>query len=563
MSKPSLGEFSGDGQVVVDVARLLETRMLIQAGSGFGKSYVCRRLLEQTAGQVQQLVIDPEGEFATLREKYDYVIAAAHDGDAIAHPRTAQLLARRLLETRVSAVLDIYDLKAHERHAFVKLFCQALVDAPKSLWQPVLVLLDEAHVYCPEQGESAAHGAVTDLATRGRKRGYGLVMATQRLSKLSKDAAAECFNKLIGRCQLDVDVKRAAAELGITPKDATEKFRAFEPGDFFAFGPALCPNVELMHAGKVVTTHPQAGQRGLQAPPAPTAAIKAMLPKLADLPKEAEQEARTLDDLKRDLAAARRELTVARNAKPGASREDLQAAERRGRQFGAEQERKLIIGALSRWQRSLKGQIHQALEVALREIALPPELGTEPGESVIRAPVRQPHQACAPAVAHRGNGAGPTDAAIGTGGKRRILTALAQQGLAVDQRRLALLTGLSSRSGTWSTYLSELRVRGYVEGREALSITPDGLEALGSYEPLPTGTELVEYWRRRLGDSGKRAIFDVVVAAYPQAVNQEEVASTANLSSRSGTWSTYLSELRGLGLVEGRGELRASETLFE
>jgi hypothetical protein len=37
----------------------------------------------------------------------------------------------------------------------------------------------------------------------------------------------------------------------------------------------------------------------------------------------------------------------------------------------------------------------------------------------------------------------------------------------------------------------------------------------------------------------------------------------ADISSRSGTFSTYLSKLRGLELVEGRGELRASAELFD
>jgi len=40
------------------------------------------------------------------------------------------------------------------------------------------------------------------------------VVATLRLSKLHKDTAVECNNKLIGRTGLDVDVKRATVELG-------------------------------------------------------------------------------------------------------------------------------------------------------------------------------------------------------------------------------------------------------------------------------------------------------------------------------------------------------------
>ena len=326
--KPSLGKFLDGGAAVIDLPRLLETRMLIQANSGGGKSWAIRRLLEQTAGHVQQLVIDPEGEFATLREKHDYVIAAPHDGDALAHPRTAQLLARRLLETGVSAILDIYDLKAHERQTFVRLFCEALVNAPKALWQPCLVVLDEAHAFCPEAGKAESAGAVIDLATRGRKRGYALIAATQRLAKLHKDTAAELLNKLIGRTGLDVDVKRAADELGMTAREAMEQLRPLSSGEFFAFGPALSLTVQKLKVGPVETTHPKAGQRTLRAPPKPTAAIKAVLPKLADLPKEAEEEARSLADLRKELASVRRELAQARRAAP-APRDNASAAELR------------------------------------------------------------------------------------------------------------------------------------------------------------------------------------------------------------------------------------------
>ncbi len=61
----------------IDLQKLLDTRALIVANSGGGKSYALRRLLEQTCNKVQQLVIDPEGEFFTLRQKHDYVGRAA------------------------------------------------------------------------------------------------------------------------------------------------------------------------------------------------------------------------------------------------------------------------------------------------------------------------------------------------------------------------------------------------------------------------------------------------------------------------------------------------------
>lgn len=239
--KAVLGTTSGGAPLAIDLDRLIETRLLLQANSGGGKSWALRRILEQTHGRVQHLVVDVEDEFHTLREKFDYVLAGRHGGDCPADVRSAPLLVRRLLELGVSAIIGIYELKAHDRIRFVRLFLEALVNAPRELWHPVLVVVDEAHCFCPQVGQAESAGAVIDLMTRGRKRGFCGLLATQRISKLHKDAAAEANNKLIGSSALDVDMKRAADELGFSGRDDQARLRTLAPGEFFAFGPALSP----------------------------------------------------------------------------------------------------------------------------------------------------------------------------------------------------------------------------------------------------------------------------------------------------------------------------------
>jgi hypothetical protein len=76
----------------------------------------------------------------------------ATTGDVPASPQSASLLARRLLELHVSAIIDLYELHTYERKSFVKLFLDAMVNAPKTLWHPCLVVIDEAHQFCPEKG---------------------------------------------------------------------------------------------------------------------------------------------------------------------------------------------------------------------------------------------------------------------------------------------------------------------------------------------------------------------------------------------------------------------------
>jgi len=42
----------------INLEKLVETRLLIQANSGGGKSYAIRKILEQTNGHIQQIVLD-------------------------------------------------------------------------------------------------------------------------------------------------------------------------------------------------------------------------------------------------------------------------------------------------------------------------------------------------------------------------------------------------------------------------------------------------------------------------------------------------------------------------
>jgi hypothetical protein len=141
-----------------------------------------------------------------------------------------------------------------------------------------------------------------------------------------------------------------------------------------------------------------------------------------------------------------------------------------------------------------------------------------------------------------------------------MLIALAQRPQGLTNAQLGVRAGVSSRSGTFSTYLGRARSQGWIDGRGTVKITDAGLAALGPYDPLPAGRELAEYWMRELGGGAARMLA-ALVDAYPNALTNEQLGGAANISHVSGTFSTYLGRLRALELVEGRGELRASEEL--
>lgn len=556
-----IGTPDGPSSARLDLGRLIESRLLLQANSGAGKSWALRRLLEQSHGHVQHLVLDIEGEFHTLREKFDYVLAARAGGDTLADTRTAPLLARRLLELGVSAILDLYELKAHERIRFVRLFLEALLEAPRSLWHPVLVVVDEAHHFCPQKGDAESAAAVIDLMTRGRKRGFCGVLATQRLSKLHKDAAAEANVKLIGRASLDVDIDRAAEELGLKAKDDRLRIRSLPTGTFFAFGPGLSDQVVEVLIGDVQTTHPRPGQRAAPVPPA-REKVKKALAQLADLPKEAEAEARSAAELRLEVATLKRQLTSAAKAAPPAPAatvvekpvlKDAQVKrlEALAVRMIAEAERHGRAMAMF-WDNQNEGWA--AMLGALRAVAAPPTKPASPRPTLVPPPAVRPPAAAARPV----NGV-----ARPSGGLQRMLIALAQRPQGLTRQQLGLRAQLSSRSGTFDTYLGRGRSYGWIvnEG-DLLQITDVGMQDLGTgWQPLPTGAALLEYWKRELGGGASRMLA-ALAEAYPGSLTRDELGERAAISSRSGTFDTYLGKMRGLELIHGRGDLRAAEELF-
>lgn len=279
--------------ISINLDRLMATRLFVAAQSGAGKSWLLRRIIEQSHGQVQQIIIDPEGEFYSLREKFDFVIARA-DGkrDCPADPRSAGLLATSLLSLGVSAVIDIYDLKPPDQKEFVKQFCEALINAPRRNHR-TMVVIDEAQRFAPEKGmgDAASTDAVVDLCARGRKRGIAAILASQRISKISKNALAELGNYLLGRVTLDVDVKRVIDTLGFNDKDATARLRRLADGEFFFYGSAFrsyLPGPSLVLTGDIQTTHPKAGKKPPPVAP-PQRKLMAVLKQLEALPEEQKQ----------------------------------------------------------------------------------------------------------------------------------------------------------------------------------------------------------------------------------------------------------------------------------
>jgi len=236
-----IGQTSAGAAAALDLEELLATRLLVQGNSGSGKSHLLRRLLEQSAPWVQQTIIDPEGDFVTLAERFGHLVIDAEEHTE----RALQVAGERARIHRVSTVLNLEGLDAENQMRRAAAFLGGLFEVARDHWYPMLVVVDEAQLFAPavagevsDETRKLSLSAMTNLMCRGRKRGLAGVIATQRLAKLAKNVAAEASNFLMGRTFLDIDMARAADLLGMERRQA-DAFRDLERGQFMALGPAL------------------------------------------------------------------------------------------------------------------------------------------------------------------------------------------------------------------------------------------------------------------------------------------------------------------------------------
>ncbi len=195
------------------------------------------------------------GDFVTLADKFGHVVVEGErtDGELIG-------IATRIRQHRVSCVLSLEGLDIEQQMRSAGVFLNAMFDADREYWYPVLVVVDEAQMFAPsvggdvsEEARKISLGAMTNLMCRGRKRGLAGVIATQRLAKLAKNVAAEASNFLMGRTFLDIDMLRAADLLGMDRRTA-EMFRDLKRGSFVALGPALSRRPLKVTIGSVETS---------------------------------------------------------------------------------------------------------------------------------------------------------------------------------------------------------------------------------------------------------------------------------------------------------------------
>jgi uncharacterized protein len=143
---------------------------------------------------VQVVVADPVGVTWGLRASADgtrpglpIVVLGGDHGDLPLDVASGQLIADLVVDERLSVVLDLSLLRKGQQVQFMTDFAEQLYHRNRA---PLHLVLDEADAFGPQRpmkGQERMLGAMEDLVRRGRARGLGVSLVTQRAAVLNKD----------------------------------------------------------------------------------------------------------------------------------------------------------------------------------------------------------------------------------------------------------------------------------------------------------------------------------------------------------------------------------------
>jgi hypothetical protein len=226
-------------------------RTCIIGSSGSGKSYTVGVICEELCkNKIPFVIVDLEGEYSGLKEKYEAIWVGEDEQSDLRWSKKIELgLLARYAPDCPPIILDLSETgRVHDK---VNQFLIALYKEVSRRRTPYLVILEEADRFSPQTGGERLP-IFDEIARRGRKRGLGLMLCTQRPSLVDKNILSQCSNQLIGKLVIKNDLNSVAQFF--SDRSVLNQLTALKSGEFFALG-GLAPETEKVKIRARETRH--------------------------------------------------------------------------------------------------------------------------------------------------------------------------------------------------------------------------------------------------------------------------------------------------------------------
>ncbi len=560
---------------------------------GAGKTHCGRCIAEDLiGGHVQTLVIDPLDVWWGLRvaadgkgDGLDIVIFGGAHADLPLLETSGAALADLIVDKGINAVLVLDALTQGSQYRFMTDFATRLYErkGEQANRTPLHIIVDEADSYVAQKPFPEAMrclGAMDRIVRRGRSRGMGTTLITQRPAVISKDVLTQ--TEILISLQVTAPQDRKALQDWINAnatkgeaKEYLESLASMQRGEAWVWSPA---KLKCFYRVKIRQT------RTFDSSFTPAVGKTRVTPKLKDL------------DLTAIRAGLESVIQEAEDNDPKKLRLKIKALEKRlgDPKFAVTVESNVTVAqAWGMCSKYIKTAIREAVSVrdagwtdklhnlSVEDVPFDLDRWMElkKPNSVVRGmiDIEDSPRAVKEMQAHdertdrrraqreaREKKADDSDFRPMSKAERLILTTLAQHPDGLDQNALALIAGYSAKGGGFQNALSMLRGKDYITrdkvGGDGEHITAEGLKALGPFEELPVGAELLKYWCGRL-PKAERSILQRLSCFSGGRATKGEIARATDYAEAGGGFQNALSALRTRGLISGSSTLQLADQL--
>jgi hypothetical protein len=553
----------------------------ILAKRGVGKTYLALVMMEQMlkAG-LHVVIIDPVGVCWGLRASADgehpglpIVVLGGDHGDVPLEASAGEVIADFVISQRQSVVLDLSLFRKGEQDRFVTDFAERLYQRNRD---PLHLLLDEADAFAPQRpmkGQERMLGAIEDIVRRGRARGLGVSLVTQRAAVLNKNVLTqvEVLIALRTIAPQDRNAIDAWIETHGTPEQRAVLMASLPSlpiGTAWVWSPGWLDLFQRIQVRPRETfdssATPKVGEVRLSPralAPVDLTALRARIASTLEQAKLADPAflRKRIAELERQLQQQAKLAPVREVIKPIIERVEVPVFHQ-GEIERLEQALATLHSARVDVER-IAHEIQAALPMAQQRV-LPPKAHIP----ALEVPRQQTP------ILETGKTPGQDDddekQRVLRAGERKMLEVLARHyPLKVTRAQLAMFAGFAASGGTFGNYLNTLKRNGFSTepARNEVLITEAGLAYLGmDRPPRPlTHADYIAMWQGTLR-AGERRMFDTLLAVYPGTMTRQELAGQIEMALSGGTFSNYLGTLKRNGLIEMTDDrIRICDMVFQ
>lgn len=222
------------GTLAVSPNDFTAQRIAVLGISGSGKTNTVAVLVEELLPHLPVTIVDIEGEYYGLKEKYNLLIAGRSErAEVPLLLENAAALAEISIRRGISIILDLSEYDPEEMKDILLAYFEHLWKLCTSLKTPYYIVVEEAHEFVSQGAGTPLKKTLTRFALRGRKQGVGIILASQRSAKVDKDLLTQANILFLHNVVHPVDLGVYKDLVPLPAKEVEQRVRELEPGSAF------------------------------------------------------------------------------------------------------------------------------------------------------------------------------------------------------------------------------------------------------------------------------------------------------------------------------------------